>query len=117
MSRKILKAFTSGSLVVLFIVAVVELASAACTGGVVPGCECGDTVISDTTLNSTHPVIFDPPDTPCPGDGLIVQAGVKLDLNGRVIAGSGTGTGVLIRGNTVTVVKLILSWFGPPHSA
>src|SRR6185503_16601372 len=48
-------------------------------------CSCGDTVVTNTTLNLS----FDPvATTTCLGDGLRLAAGVQLDLNGLVITGS-----------------------------
>lgn len=63
---------------------------------------CGVTVFDDVTLDG---------DLTCTGDGLIVAAdGIRIDLNGYTIAGSGTGagiavtgrSGVWIRGGTIT---------------
>lgn len=51
---------------------------------------CGTTVIADVTLSQ---------DLVCSGDGLIVGAsGIRIDLNGFSIQGSGTGTGVAVSG-------------------
>jgi hypothetical protein len=47
---KILRAFTVGSVAILFMLALVELASAGCSAGVAaPRCSCGDTVDSTTS--------------------------------------------------------------------
>ena len=51
---------------------------------------CGTTVIDDVKLSQ---------DLVCSGDGLIVGAnGIRIDLNGFSIQGSGTGTGVAVSG-------------------
>ena len=51
---------------------------------------CGTTVIDDVTLSQ---------DLVCSGDGLIVGAsGIRIDLNGFSIQGSGTGAGVAVSG-------------------
>ena len=47
---------------------------------------CGTTVTADTTLKADL--------IGCPGDGLTVENGVTLDLNGHIISGSGSGVGV-----------------------
>ena len=53
---------------------------------------CGVTI--DTNLRLDH-------DLACPGNGLIVGAdGIKIDLNGHTIAGSGTGAGISVTGRT-----------------
>jgi hypothetical protein len=79
-------------------------------GGTNVPCDCGDTVITDTTLISpaADPVNGDPVVSTvdadfCPAgvDGLILQplgtARVTLRLGSNIIRGSGTGTGVGIR--------------------
>lgn len=63
---------------------------------VVPGVHaddlCGATIVSDLKLD--HDLI-------CAADGLIVGAdGIKIDLNGHTIAGSGSGIGIAITGRT-----------------
>jgi len=74
---------------------------ATCGDGYGPGgadnpCLCGDTVATDTTLDAG----FDPVvGGACPGDGLVVADGVRLDLNGNILAGSDTGTGVTVPGS------------------
>jgi Right handed beta helix region len=104
MSMKILRAFTVGSVVSLFTLAPVELASAGCSAGVAaPRCSCGDTVDSDTSLTGSDPVT----QAPCTGTGLSVNAGVTLNFNNRTIQGSGlesTGTGVIILGDGVRIL-------------
>jgi hypothetical protein len=50
---------------------------------------CGDVVTSDTVLSRNV--------TGCTGNGLIVAAsGVRLDLNGHTVSGTGAGTGILV---------------------
>jgi hypothetical protein len=66
-------------------------AAADCGDGVGP-CRCGDTVVTNTTLNDTDPVTA----TVCPCDGLLVASGVELNLGGRTISGSGVCIGVRI---------------------
>lgn len=59
---------------------------------------CGDTITADLTLTANL--------TGCSGDGLIVAAdGVRVDLNGYVVAGSGAGTGIGVSGADVSVVN------------
>jgi para-nitrobenzyl esterase len=53
---------------------------------------CGTMVTADLTLGH---------DLACTGDGLIIGAdGIRLDLNGRTITGSGTGVGIDVAGRT-----------------
>lgn len=53
---------------------------------------CGATILVDVKLDH---------DLSCIGDGLIVGAdGVKIDLNGYTIAGTGTGAGMTVTGRT-----------------
>jgi len=75
-------------------------AQAKLCGGNVDGravsCACGDTVVSDAVLVD-DPVVH----SVCDGDGLIVRAGaatrgVTIDLHGRTLRGTGTGTGIWI---------------------
>jgi len=50
---------------------------------------CGTSIVADLTLGN---------DLNCPGDALIVSAdGVRLDLNGHTIMGSGVGVGITVR--------------------
>jgi hypothetical protein len=66
---------------------------------------CGDTITADTTLTTNV--------TGCAGDGLIVAAsGVRLDLNGHVVSGSGAGTGITVSGANVQVVGGTVRSFG-----
>lgn len=58
-------------------------------------CRCGDTVISDTTLLPSDPVVTER----CTLDGLVVRAAarsesIRLDLAGLSIQGSGVGAGI-----------------------
>ena len=69
-------------LLTLFLGVLVGTTSASAT----PGVKCGDTLTSDTTLETDL--------IGCPGDGLRVVGDVTLDLNGHTISGSGTGVGV-----------------------
>ena len=99
MRTKILRTFTVGSLVVLFTVVLVDLATAGCSlGPAAPRCSCGDTVDSDTGLGSGDPVVSSGPSDTCPGTGLVLNAGLLLNLGGLTIRGSGVGSGVLISG-------------------
>jgi parallel beta-helix repeat protein len=53
---------------------------------------CGTTVTGDLKLD--HDLV-------CAGDGLIVGAdGIKIDLNGHTVAGSGAGLGINVTGRT-----------------
>src|SRR5688500_9983736 len=53
---------------------------------------CGTTVVNNVTLSQ---------DLLCSGDGLIVGAsGIRIDLNGFTIQGSGGGTGVAVVSHT-----------------
>lgn len=60
-------------------------------------CACGDTLVSNLVLGA-DPLL----DAPCPQDGLIVRAasdvaaGVRIDLQGRTLRGTGTGTAVWV---------------------
>jgi parallel beta-helix repeat protein len=57
---------------------------------------CGATILADLKLDN---------DVSCNGDGLIVGAdGIKLNLNGHTIAGSGSGIGVTLRGRRDVVI-------------
>ena len=54
--------------------------------------------MTNTTLDLTDPVTH----TVCTGHGLILAAGVRLDLNGTTLSGSNSGTGLwLSNGGTV----------------
>ena len=66
---------------------------------------CGATIVADMRLDY---------DLACPGNGLIVGAdGIKIDLNGHTIAGSGTGAGIDVTGRTdVTIFGGIIRNFG-----
>ena len=65
---------------------------------------CGTTVIDHVTLSQ---------DLVCSGDGLIVAAsGIRIDLNGFTIQGSGSGTGVAVTGQTeVTIAGGVIRGF------
>jgi parallel beta-helix repeat protein len=65
---------------------------------------CGTPVITDLTLDA---------DLACAGDGLAVGAsGIKIDLNGHTISGTGTGVGVLVSARTdVTIMNGSISGF------
>jgi hypothetical protein len=65
--------------------------------GVRIACACGDSVVSDTRLLPSDPVVAGR----CRSDGLIVQAArgivsLTLDLDGNALTGEGRGTGILI---------------------
>src|SRR5262245_37918534 len=85
-----------------------SLASAACLGPVrtcgagFGPCHCGDTVVVDTRLDGSDPVLR----TPCPMNGLFVASGVTLTINGAIRAESGnTCSGIaLLEGATDVVV-------------
>ena len=52
---------------------------------------CGETVTQDVRLDG---------DLACAGNGLTVGAdGIRIDLNGHTIQGSGTGVGIAITGH------------------
>ena len=62
-------------------------------GGIDNPCACGDTVATDTTLDAG----FDPvAGSACTGNGLIVGAGVRLDLGTTTLTGSDNGNGLRI---------------------
>ncbi len=66
-------------------------------GGVRVACNCGDMVISDTTLSAIDPVVSQP----CSGDGLLVAApqgaaGLVLNLAGLSLVGTGDGVGLRV---------------------
>lgn len=73
------------------VVAAVMLAGAGTAAAKPNGVACGATLTSDTTLLADV--------VGCSGDGLSLDPGVTLNLNGHVISGSGTGIGV--RGGNV----------------
>ena len=53
---------------------------------------CGTTIVEDLTLDQ---------DLTCSGDGLIIGAdGIKIDLKGHTITGSGSGVGIGVTGRT-----------------
>ena len=57
---------------------------------------CGATVVVNVKLDH---------DLACAGDGLIVGVdGIKIDLNGHTITGSGTGSGILASGRSGVVI-------------
>jgi parallel beta-helix repeat protein len=57
---------------------------------------CGTTIVSDVTLSQ---------DLLCSGDGLTVGAsGIRIDLNGFTIQGSGGGTGVAVVSHTEVTI-------------
>lgn len=65
--------------------------------GVRIACRCGDTVVSDTRLLATDPVVTDR----CPLDGLTIRASslaesIRLDLDGHELRGSGVGIGIRV---------------------
>ncbi len=66
-------------------------------GGVRVACACGDTVVSNTVLSATDPVVSQP----CAGDGLLLAAaqgadGLVLELTGLSLVGSGKGIGLRV---------------------
>jgi hypothetical protein len=67
-------------------------------GGHRVACSCGDSVVSDTRLLPSDPVVGQR----CPLDGLILAASsaaeeIRLDLGGLAIVGAGAGTGLRVR--------------------
>lgn len=73
---------------------------AANCGGNEP-CFCGDNVVANRTLLSGVDAVLG---AVCQGNGLVMNtAGVVLDLNGNRIVGSGSGVGVLITVDSVTI--------------
>ena len=71
-------------------------------GGDVP-CSCGDTVTTDTVLDSGTDLVVS---TVCTCNGLDVADGVELDLGGNTITGSETCVGVLIEaGADIVTIK------------
>jgi parallel beta-helix repeat protein len=65
---------------------------------------CGTTIATDLELD--HDLV-------CPGSGLTVVAdGIRLDLNGHTIAGSGSGIGISVVGRTdVSIVGGVIRGF------
>ncbi len=62
----------------------------AATGAVTADTLCGATILEDLTLDH---------DVACTGDGLIAGAdGIRIDLNGFTLSGSGVGAGMVING-------------------
>jgi hypothetical protein len=88
-------------LTALLLFAVPARSSAKFCGDAVQGqdvpCACGDTLVSDLVLGN-DPVL----DAPCAQDGLIVRAapeataGVRIDLRGKTLHGTGNGTGIWV---------------------
>ena len=72
------------------IVALVVLGGGGASGAVrAPNATCGQLVTADLTLNNDL--------VGCPGDGLDVQGShITLDLNGHMVSGSGSGTGIFL---------------------
>ena len=108
MGRNMLRRFALGSLIGLFSAALVTPASAANCGdtsaadGTNVICSCGDTVTTNTNLSTSDPVDSR---LTCPGDGLFVNAGVRLTVNNRTLQGSGTGSGVTLLGDNARVIS------------
>jgi len=72
----------------------------ACGAGFGP-CRCGDTVVVDTKLDGTDPVLS----TPCPCVGLLVISGVTLVIGGTIRAASGnTCAGIVVPPRATDVV-------------
>jgi len=66
-------------------------------------CRCGDTVVADITLTSSL--------RDCPGVGLAVAGGVRLDLGGNEISGRGTAVGIELRGDGSTITNGMVTGF------
>ena len=66
--------------------------------------QCGQVLTASLTLNG---------DLTCTGDGLTMSgtAAIVLNLNGHVISGNGTGTGVTLSGKSETVQNGVISGF------
>src|SRR3954469_9737772 len=61
--------------------------------------QCGDLVTRSVALDSDL--------GPCPGDGLVAGAdGIRIDLNGHVVRGSGGGTGDVVDTETADGVDI-----------
>src|SRR5207247_9078153 len=71
-------------------------------GGKAVACRCGDLRVSSRTLGAADAVTK----KPCAGNGLVVAAPgpIRLDLDGRTIAGNGEGVGVLVVRGTLSLV-------------
>ncbi len=73
-------------------------------------CACGDTVITDTVLNSFDPVVSEV----CRGDhGLSIASGVRLDMSSSKIRCGGVSEltrGISIDGDAVTIVGGIIEF-------
>lgn len=71
-------------------------------------CACGDTVVSDTRLVRTDPVVTQR----CPEDGLTIRAAgqvesLTLDLAGLPVTGSGAGVGIrVINGGSLGAILI-----------
>ncbi len=78
---------------------------AAAAGGAAADALCGTTVTGDLKLD--HDLV-------CSADGLVVGAdGIRIDLNGHTIAGSGAGLGILVAGRSdVTIANGVIRNFG-----
>jgi len=77
-------------------------AGASCGGGVAP-CSCGDTVVTNTRLDNSDPVLR----TPCPCDGLLVASHVTLRINGTIQGQAGnTCSGVRVLPDATNVVVM-----------
>lgn len=67
-------------------------------------CRCGDTVVADTVLKNTDPIVKVDPMVGCvvggeASDGLIVAPGVHLDLGGKTIRGHDrSASGLILQG-------------------
>jgi hypothetical protein len=107
------------SLTLLFMVVGIPIAPALAVNcgtdaggpGVDIPCSCGNTVITDTTLDGAFdPVVFA---GPCPGTGLIVNAGLTLNLGDNTIRGKiGGGDGILLAGDGIHVLGGRIVGFG-----
>jgi hypothetical protein len=59
-------------------------------GGIRVACACGDTIVTDTTLKSTDPVVSTGPGDVCPSHGLLTgMPDLTLDCKGLTLRGSG----------------------------
>lgn len=64
-------------------------------GGTRVACACGDTVVTDTVLKSTDPVVSTGPGDVCAGGGLSFGApDLTLDCKGLMLRGPGIGAGI-----------------------
>ena len=75
-------------------------------------CACGDTVITNTTLKGTDPVVSTDPGDFCASTGLAMGAAdIKLDCKGLTLRGNGLGDGIVIFADGTTVQGCVITNF------